>query len=318
MSKYRQRLPQLQDELFLADGGIETTLIFHEGATLPYFASFVLLQDESGTTMLRRYFERYAELARAQELGLVLETPTWRANPDWAAKLGYDARALADTNRRSVDLLLGIRQSFETAGTRIVISGNLGPRGDGYHSGTRMSAAEAQAYHASQIETFATTDADMIAALTMNYTEEAVGIVRAAREATMPVAISFTIETDGRLPSGATLAEAIGATDQASGGYPVYYMINCAHPTHIERAFDRPGEWRDRIRGLRANASRRSHKELDESPDLDAGNPEELGREYRELRATLRNLSVVGGCCGTDHRHVAAIARAMQPARARA
>ena len=314
MSKYRHALPQLQEELLLTDGGIETTLIFQEGATLPYFASFVLLEDESGTALLRRYFERYAELARAEGLGLVLETPTWRANSDWAAKLGYDAPALAEANRRSVDLLLGIRRSFESGRTKIVISGNLGPRGDGYNPGRRMSAAEAQAYHAPQIETFAATDADMIAAFTMNYVEEAVGIVRAARAAAMPVAISFTAETDGRLPSGATLEQAIRATDEASAGYPVYYMINCAHPTHLQPALDRPGEWRDRIRGLRANASRRSHKELDESPDLDAGNPEELGREYRELRSTLRNLSVVGGCCGTDHRHVAAIARALQPA----
>ncbi len=316
MSKYRHALPQLQEELLLTDGGIETTLIFHEGATLPCFASFVLLEDESGTALLRRYFERYAELARAEGFGLVLETPTWRANPDWAAKLGYDAPALAEANRRSVDLLLGIRRSFESGRTRIVISGNLGPRGDGYDPGKRMSAAEAQAYHASQIETFAATEADMLAAFTMNYVEEAVGIVRAARAAAMPVAISFTAETDGRLPSGTTLEEAIRATDEASGGYPVYYMINCAHPTHLEPALERPGEWRDRIRGLRANASRRSHKELDESPDLDAGDPEELGREYRELRSALRNLSVVGGCCGTDHRHVAAIARALQPARA--
>ena len=312
MSKYRHALPQLQEELLLTDGGIETTLIFHEGATLPYFASFVLLEDESGTALLRRYFERYAELARAEGLGLVLETPTWRANSDWAAKLGYDAPALAEANRRSVDLLLDIRRSFESGRTKIVISGNLGPRGDGYNPGSRMSAAEAQAYHASQIETFAATDADMIAAFTMNYAEEAVGIVRAARAAAMPVAISFTAETDGRLPSGATLEQAIRATDEASDGYPVYYMINCAHPTHLQPVLDRPGEWRDRIRGLRANASRRSHKELDESPDLDAGNPEELGREYRELRSTLKNLSVVGGCCGTDHRHVAAIARELQ------
>jgi S-methylmethionine-dependent homocysteine/selenocysteine methylase len=316
MSKYRHALPQLQEELLLTDGGIETTLIFHEGATLPYFASFVLLEDEAGTALLRRYFERYAELAHTEGLGLVLETPTWRANPDWAAKLGYDAPALAEANRRSVDLLLGIRQSFESGCTRIVISGNLGPRGDGYDPGRRMSVAEARGYHAPQIETFAATDADMIAAFTMNYVQEAVGIVRAARAAAMPVAISFTAETDGRLPSGVTLEEAIRATDEASDGYPAYYMINCAHPTHLQPALDRPGEWRDRIRGLRANASRRSHKELDESPDLDAGNPEELGREYRELRAALRNLCVVGGCCGTDHRHVAAIARAMQPVRA--
>jgi S-methylmethionine-dependent homocysteine/selenocysteine methylase len=311
MSKYRKRLPQLGDDLFLTDGGLETTLVFHEGLPLPSFAAFDLLKTEQGTAVLRRYFERYVEVARAQEVGLVLETPTWRANPDWGAKLGYDALALSDANRRGVGLLLEIRQAFETTRTPIVISGNLGPRGDGYVPGARMSAAEAQAYHAPQIETFATTDADMVAAFTMNYTEEAIGIALAARSARMPVAISFTTETDGRLPPGISLADAITRTDEATGGYPVYYMINCAHPTHLEAAIEENGAWRDRIRGLRANASRKSHAELDESTELDLGDPEELGKQYRELCRTLRRLTVVGGCCGTDHRHIHAIGRAL-------
>ena len=317
MSKYRRGLPQLRDELFLTDGGLETTLVFHEGVSLPYFAAFDLLRADEGIDVLRRYFERYADIARSQDTGLVLETPTWRANPDWGMKLGYDAPALGDVNRRSVDLLLEIRQAWETPRTPIVISGNLGPRGDGYIPGAHMSAAEAQAYHTPQVETFAGTDADMVAAFTMNYPEEAIGITLAARAATMPVAISFTTETDGRLPSGDSLDEAIARTEEASGGYPVYYMINCAHPTHLDAALAPGGEWRDRIRGLRANASRRSHAELDESPDLDMGNPEELGEQYRELRRVLRHLSVVGGCCGTDHRHVDAIGRALQPLGAR-
>jgi S-methylmethionine-dependent homocysteine/selenocysteine methylase len=317
MSKYRRRLPQLGSELFLTDGGLETTLVFHEGVSLPYFAAFDLLKTDEGTGALRRYFERYAAIARSQETGLVLETPTWRANPDWGAKLGYDALALGDVHRRSVGLLLEIRQAFESRRTPIVISGNIGPRGDGYVPGARMSAAEAQAYHAPQIETFAGTDADMVAAFTMNYPEEAIGITLAARASRMPVAISFTTETDGRLPSGDSLDEAIARTDEASDGYPAYYMINCVHPTHLDPALVREGEWRDRIRGLRANASRRSHAELDESPDLDLGNPEELGEQYLVLRSALRRLSVVGGCCGTDHRHVDAIGRALQPLEAR-
>ena len=317
MSKYRRGLPQLRDELFLTDGGLETTLIFHEGVSLPCFAAFALLQTDEGIAVLRRYFERYADIARSQETGLVLETPTWRANPDWGMKLGYDDEALRDANRRSVDLLLEIRQAWESPRTPIVISGNLGPRGDGYIPGARMSAAEAQAYHTPQVETFASTDADMVAAFTMNYPEEAIGITLAARAATMPVAIAFTTETDGRLPSGDSLDAAIARTEEASGDYPVYYMINCAHPTHLDAALEPGGEWRDRIRGLRANASRRSHAELDESPDLDMGNPEELGEQYRELRRVLRHLSVVGGCCGTDHRHVDAIGRALQPLGAR-
>ncbi|HEY8258655.1 MAG TPA: homocysteine S-methyltransferase family protein [Gemmatimonadales bacterium] len=318
MSTYRGRLPQLGDDLFLTDGGLETTLVFHEGLSLPYFAAFDLLKNEEGIAVLRRYFERYATIARAHGVGLVLETPTWRANPEWAAKLGYDAASLAEANRQSVDLLLEIREAFESRKTRIVISGNLGPRGDGYQPGTQMTASEAQDYHAPQIETFAASAADMIAAFTMNYTEEALGVVRAANAAGMPVTISFTTETDGRLPSGERLHDAIARTEEASARYPVYYMINCAHPTHLTGAIDAPGDWRQRVRGLRANASRRSHAELDESPDLDAGNPVELGAQYRELRRALPRLSVVGGCCGTDHRHVEAICVAMSRAPAAA
>jgi homocysteine S-methyltransferase len=314
MSKYRDRLPQLGDSLFLTDGGLETTLVFHEGLDLLHFAAFVLLKSEEGTVVLRRYFERYVEVARAHEVGLVLETPTWRANPDWGARLGYDAATLGEANRRGVSLLLEIRQAFESPHTPIVISGNLGPRGDGYLPGARMTAAEARAYHAPQIDTFAGTDADMVAALTMNYPEEAIGIVLAARAARMPVAISFTTETDGRLPSGATLGDAIAQTDDATDGYAAYYMLNCAHPTHVEPAFAEPGSWRDRIRGLRANASRKSHAELDESTEIDMGDPEELGAQYRQLRGVIGRLSVAGGCCGTDHRHVDAIGRALKTA----
>ncbi len=311
MSKYRKQLPQLNGRLFMSDGGLETTLMFHDGLDLPAFAAFDLLKDDAGTATLRRYFERYVELARRHAVGLVLESPTWRASRDWSARLGYDAVALADANRRAIRLLLEIRAAHESAPTRIVVSGNVGPRGDGYSPNSRMSADEAEAYHAEQIGTLARTDADMVSAFTMNYVDEAVGVTRAARASAMPVAISFTLETDGRLPSGETLEAAILTTDAQTGGYPAYYMINCAHPTHFEGVLRNAGAWRERIRGLRANASRRSHAELDESTELDSGDPQALGREYRALQGTLRCLSVVGGCCGTDHRHVDAIVTAL-------
>lgn len=313
MSKYRHNLPQTKDRLFMTDGGLETTLIYQEGVTLPYFAAFDLLKDEAGAQLLRRYFTRYTKIALARGMGIVLEAPTWRANPDWAAKLGYDAAALADVNRQSIGLLLEIRAAQETRNTPIVISGNLGPRGDGYRADARMSANEARDYHATQVQTFAQTDADMVAAFTMNYVEEAIGITRAAQDVGMPVAISFTLETDGRLPSGETLAGAIARTDIETANYPVYYMINCAHPTHFAPVLSGGSAWRDRIRGVRANASKRSHAELDESTDLDSGNPSELAVEYRALQAWLPRLSVVGGCCGTDHRHIDAISGACQP-----
>jgi homocysteine S-methyltransferase len=315
MSKYREQLPQLRDQLFLTDGGLETTLIFHDGLDLPYFASFDLLKDDAGFERLRDYFRRYAGIARDQGMGLVLEAPTWRANPDWAAKLGYDAVKLADANRKAIGLMLEVRDEFETAQSPMPISGNLGPRGDGYRVDTRMTVEEARAYHAPQIETFAQTDADLVAAFTMTYVEEAIGIVLAARDAQMPVVISFTLETDGKLPSGDTLQRAIERTDADTGGYPAYFMINCAHPTHFERELKQGGAWTQRIRGLRANASKRSHAELDDSTDLDDGNPVELGHEYRALGKLLPRLRVVGGCCGTDHRHVASIGNHFRPLR---
>jgi S-methylmethionine-dependent homocysteine/selenocysteine methylase len=311
MTKYRNRLPQLGDRLFMTDGGLETTLIFHEGIELPLFAAFDLLKDQAGTDRLRRYYQRYSVIAADNDLGMVLEAPTWRASRDWGAKLGYDAVALDTANRKAIELMCEIRAEFETPQRPMVVSGNLGPRGDGYRPGAKMSIDEARAYHAAQIETFAQTAADMVAVFTMNYVEEAAGIAQAARSAKMPLAVSFTVETDGRLPSGESLRDAIARTDDASGAHPAYYMINCAHPTHFERVLE-GGAWIDRIRGLRANASRRSHAELDESPDLDAGNPEELGGEYRALRPLLRNLTVVGGCCGTDDRHVASICAALR------
>jgi homocysteine S-methyltransferase len=312
MKAHCTTLPQLSDDLFLTDGGLETTLIFHEGVELPHFAAFDLLKDEGGTEILRRYFRRYADLALDCGVGAVLESPTWRANPDWAAKLGYRASTLAAANRRAIELLEEVRGECGRFGQPIVISGNVGPRGDGYRVDARMSVQQARDYHAPQIGVFAESAADMVAAFTMNYAEEAIGIALAARAVAMPVAISFTVETDGRLPSGQTLAAAIEQTDDASSGHPAYYMINCAHPTHFEWVLQEGGAWTNRIRGLRANASRRSHSELDASPDLDVGNPSELGDEYRALRRLLPQLSVVGGCCGTDDRHVEAICRACQ------
>jgi S-methylmethionine-dependent homocysteine/selenocysteine methylase len=310
VSKYRHRLPQLRNSLFLTDGGLETTLVFHEKIDLPYFAAFDLLKNEAGIAQLRRYFETYTGIALDRQVGIVLEAPTWRANPDWAAKLGYDEASLADANRTAIGLLLEVRAALETAATPIVISGNLGPRGDGYRPDARMSVSEAARYHGAQIRTFADTDADMVAAFTMNYVEEALGIAQAARAAGMPLAVSFTVETDGKLPSGQSLIEAIGRVDAETDEYPVYYLINCAHPSHFENVLEELGAKVRRIRGLRANASRRSHAELDASTDLDAGNPDELGGEYRALSRKLPALTVVGGCCGTDDRHVAAIAAA--------
>lgn len=314
MARYRNALPQLGAELFLTDGGIETTLIFHEGLELPDFAAFDLLKNSQGTAALSKYFRTYAAIARRFGVGLVLESATWRASADWAVKLGYNSAALAEANRKAISLIEEIRREFETDRSKIVLSGCVGPRGDGYSPVNMMSAAEAESYHREQVAIFADTAADMVAAITMNYAEEAVGVAGAARQVAMPVAISFTVETDGRLPTGQSLRGAIEQVDSATSFYPSYYMINCAHPTHFEPALLESGTWVERIRGLRANASRHSHAELNEAAELDVGDPAEIGLQYASLKSgRLAQLSVMGGCCGTDHRHVEQIAKACVP-----
>ena len=312
MSKYRLQLPQLHDQFFLTDSGLETTLIFHQGLELPYFAAFDLLRSEDGTAILRRYYDQHAELARQHGLGAILEAPTWRASADWGRKLGHDDASLRALNRRAIALMLEIRQRWETPQQPMAISGNLGPRGDGYHVEHKMTVDEARAYHSAQIATFADTAADLVSVFTMNYVEEAAGVIRAARDWRMPVVASFTLETDGHLPSGEPLADAIMRTDALTDHYAAYYMINCAHPDHFRQRLHGDAPWLQRIAGVRANASRRSHAELDESTELDAGNPVELGQQYRELKQLLPALRVVGGCCGTDHRHVDAIGQALR------
>ena len=276
---HRDHLPQLDGGLFLTDGGIETSLIFHDGLDLPLFAAFDLLKDDEGTAALRLYFEPYAELAAERGAGLVLESPTWRASPRWAAELGYSDAELDRLNRKAIALMDEIRERFQSADAPMVISGCIGPQDDGYNPAELLSATAAQDYHSTQIGTFADTEADMVTAITMTYVDEAVGLTRAAEAAGMPVVISFTVETDGALPSGQALGEAIEQVDAETGGRPAYYMVNCAHPTHFADVVD--GPWTERIRGLRANASTKSHAELDEATELDAGDPADLAAGTR-------------------------------------
>jgi len=308
---YRDRLPQLSGERpFLTDGGLETSLIFHEGLDLPSFAAFPLAGDDAGRDALVRYFEPFLAIPREEGVGFVLDTPTWRASPDWGAELGYSREALAEANRACVALAERIAASAD--GGPIVISGVVGPRGDGYVPGELMSAAEAERYHAEQIGTFADTAIDMICGITMTYADEAVGIVRAAASAGIPVVISFTVETDGRLPSEQALGEAIEQVDAETDGEATYFMINCAHPTHFAGALEAGGRWLSRIGGIRANASAKSHAELDEADVLDDGDPVELGAQYASFRSLLPEIRVLGGCCGTDQRHVAEISQAWE------
>ncbi len=315
MSKYRNRLPQLDGGMFLSDGGLETTLIFHQGLELPHFASFDLLRTQEGMARLRDYYRSYLAIAKQDQRGFILDSPTWRANADWGAKLGYSDAALEAVNREAIELMVELRDAHDSEENsrrdrrlHRAARRRLQPRSDDERRRSRSHITRRRS------RLSPTTEADMVAAMTLTYAEEAIGIVRAAKAAGMPVVISFTLETDGRLPTGQSLGEAIEAVDAATEAWAAYFMINCAHPTHFARAIESSEAWPRRIRGMRANASRRSHAELDSSPDLDEGNPVELGGEYRAILTSHPWINVLGGCCGTDHRHVEAISHACRRA----
>ena len=309
MAMFRHDLPQLKNDVFLTDSGLETHLIFNEGHDLPLFAAYTLLETDQGRETLRAYYQRHIAIAKAHGTGFVLEAPTWRASRDWGLQIGHSSADLQRLNKRAIALLVDIRAG---AGLKkpVVISGNLGPRGDGYRPDMSMTASEAETYHAEQINWFAETEADMIAAFTLTTVAEAVGSIRASTSAGMPCVPAFTVETDGNLPDGTTLRDAILAADAQTGGAAAYFMVNCAHPDHFRDRLSGSNDWLKRIGGVRANASRLSHAELDEAEELDPGNPGELGRDYADLRRLLPHARVLGGCCGTDHRHVSCIAEA--------
>lgn len=298
-------LPQSTGRPMVTDGGLETDLIFHHGVELPEFAAFPLLDDAAGRALLSDYYDGYAAIARVAGAGLVLESATWRANPDWGARVGYSPAELDRVNAAAMEQLARLRARYRPDIDHVVVCGTVGPRGDGYRPGSAVAPDEAAGYHGAQIAALGGAGADIVTAYTLTNVGEAIGIVQAARSVGVPVAVSFTVETDGRLPDRTTLAQAVAEVDAAAA--PDYFLVNCAHPTHVGRALAEGGEWRERIVGLRCNASVKSHAELDEATELDEGDPAELASTHRRLEPLLPRLSIIGGCCGTDARHVAAL-----------
>jgi homocysteine S-methyltransferase len=301
------QLPQLTGRAFISEAGIETDLIFNHGIELPHFATFALLESPEHRETIRAYFQTVIDLARRDNTGVVIETPTWRANPDWGARLGYDADALDRVNHDAVDFFVELREA--NPDVTVVISGNIGPRGDGYRITDAMGSAEAAAYHHRQVRSLAHAGADLVSAFTLSYPDEATGIVLAAVREDIPAVISFTVETDGRLPCGLSLAAAIEHVDAATDRAAAYFMVNCAHPTHFAHVLDAPGPW-ERLQGIRANASTMSHAELDNATELDRGDETMLVDGYLTLSERLPRLAVTGGCCGTDLGHLDRISAA--------
>ncbi|WP_237572297.1 homocysteine S-methyltransferase family protein [Mycolicibacterium lacusdiani] len=294
--------------MFVTDGGIETDLMFRRGVNLPHFAAFVLLDTAEGRSALRDYYAGYAAIASAGGHPLLLESPTWRANPDWGRLLGYDAGDLERVNSAAIEFMAELRRDHVDAIGHILVSGSIGPRHDGYAASSEPHPDAAFDYHRPQLAAFAAASADLATAYTITHVGEAIGIVLAARAERLPIAVSFTVDADGRLLSGIGLAEAITTVDEAAP--PDYFLVNCAHPSHIATAVGpEQADWNRRIAGIRANASTAGHADLDAAIERDDGTPREFAAAQAELLDRLPHLSILGGCCGTDERHIGAMVR---------
>lgn len=302
-------IDRINANTFLTDGGLETDMIFTKNIDLPHFAAFPMLDNPKHIHMLQNYYREYLDIAKKNGTGYILESPTWRANKDWGFKLGYNEQDLFRVNQKAVQCLKELKETYKNDIPDIFISGQIGPRGDGYRIDSTMTQLEARAYHLLQIKAFKMAEVDMVSAITLTYSEEAIGLTLAAQEHDLPIVISLTVETDGNMPNGDSLEDAIYKIDHATNNYPFYYMINCAHPSHFIDVIRSDHNWTSRIKGIRANASCKSHAELDEATELDAGDVVELGQWHAVLNKYLPELRVYGGCCGTDASHVESICK---------
>jgi homocysteine S-methyltransferase len=307
MARYRQALPQLDGNTYLCDAGLETDLIFNHGIEIREFAAHTLMEEDQGRQALSDYFQGFLSLARDSGCGYILDTQTWKAHPHWGEDLNASNQQLQQANQDSVAFIAGLRDQYSANAGPIVLNAIVGPRGDAYAPEAELAVDEAETYHAQQLQWLAGTEVDMVTAMTFTQSDEAIGFVRAANALNLPAVISFTVETDGKLPTGESLASAISAVDAATQSGVAYFMVNCAHPDHFSDVLgDEP--WARRIRGIRCNASRQSHAELDACETLDDGNPAELGDQYLQIKSKMPWLNVFGGCCGSDLRHVTQIA----------
>lgn len=292
-----------EDRIWLAWTGMETDLIFNQGVDLPGFAAFPMVDSSDGRARLRDYYLKLIQIGRDTGVGIILDTPTWMANPDRAKGAGYAASDLPRLTGAAVELAREAALAHPDVAIRVSVQ--IGPQGDGYKPG--IAAAETSArYHAAQVMAAKEAGADMVSAYTMGSTGEAVGISIAARRCGIPALVSFTIETDGRLADGTPLATAV--TELVEAAEPFAIGVNCAHPDHIAKGLD-GGAWQGSLAGIVANASRQSHAELDNAEILDDGDPDELGDQLADLKRSLSGIRILGGCCGADLRHLREIAR---------
>lgn len=301
----------------LGDGGIETALEDRLGQTLPEFAAFVLLDSEAGREALREYYRPFVELAAETGMRLMLDTPTWRANPDWVALVegvvGVEGPEAGAARERA----LGTRVAALSAAAvslvhdcarvlpGVTVNGVVGPRFDDYVADERMSPRAAAEYHAPQVRALAESGADRVTAVTMLDAAEGIGVVRAAGIAGIPAVVSFTVGADGRLADGSTVAEAIREVDEATGAAALGFAVNCAHPDEVAAGLGGGEPELSRLLGFRLNAARA------EAEDGGGDAPEAFAAAFARLAALAPAAELYGGCCGTDAPHIAALAEAL-------
>jgi S-methylmethionine-dependent homocysteine/selenocysteine methylase len=301
--------PRLDGRFYLTEGGTETEVLYKWGFELPEFAMYPLLDNAEAHEVIKNIYRRYFEAAERHDTGMLILGHDYRASPDWGAKLGYSPEGLAEMQRRTIEFLDGMRREYEGRVRDVYIGGCIGPRGDAYGTGGDISEAEAEAYHSVQLTTLGSTRADLAVATTFNNIPEAVGVVRAAERIGIPIGVNLTLTTEGRLRSGPTLREAVETIEERTNGAAAWFGTNCAHPLEFAGALADAGPWLERLRCIRPNAVQMDQIALCKLGHLEDGDPVELGQQMGEVARLLPRADILGGCCGTDERHLGEIAK---------
>jgi homocysteine S-methyltransferase len=307
--------PRLDGKFYLTEGGSETEIMYKWGFELPEFAMFPLLDNPEADAVIRDMYRRYLDVAAEQGTGLLLNGHDYRASPDWGAKLGYSAEGLRDMEQRTIQFLDEMRSEYADRVSDVYIAACIGPRGDAYGTGGDISENEAEDYHSVQLSNLQGTAADMAVAATFNNIPEAIGVIRAANAAGIPIGVSLTLTPEGRLRSGPSLREAVERVEEATEGGAAWFGTNCSHPLEFEPALADAGPWLERLRYVRPNAARMEKIALCSLGHLEDGDPVELGEQMAEVARMLPRTDIIGGCCGTDERHLAEIARKVNAVR---
>lgn len=295
--------------VILGEGAVIERLRRSPGIRLDeHVVNSALIYDKSGRAALEAIYRQYLDIGQRYQLPLLLSTPTWRAGRERIAAAGLAGRDVNGDNSR---FLAELRDSYGDYARQVAICGLMSCRGDAYKPAEAMSANAAGDFHSWQANALAAAGVDFLLAATLPALSEAIGLARAQAATGLPYLISFVARPEGTLLDGTPLDTAIATIDVAITPRPLAYLINCTHASIFRSALlnERNSSplVRARIIGLLANTAALSPDELDESAELVEEAPEVFGNSVAALRDEL-NMKVLGGCCGTDERHIDCLA----------